>query len=288
MHAARIVVARTRAGALMFSLRPMCLYQHPRCLMSPLTSFDDITVLTDAGFRGPTDRWFYPQTRHHMPAMGGETDPEPPLLDIKKVNERQGGHHKNVPIRRLMELISRGFTWLGKVRGFCMPRPKRPAREGEVCSCGRPAVEVVLCDDLGSVPYCGTAGDGHRPPDCPQWCVRGHDLPYEGRHMGENHVIPLDACPQHDRVGGEWQTWFQPLLVGLTKEPNHKSAYIEIIGADNQLAGCLTAYEAEQLAKILLNLTTTLRDEAAYQGRIKDPAPSRGTAAPPSSLPTPD
>ena len=149
-----------------------------------------------------------------------------------------------------------------KAGGFSMTMPKRAAREGEVCSCGRPAIEVVLCDDLGPVPYCGTAGDGHRPSDCPPWCVQGHELPYEGRHMSESHAVPLDACPQQDGVDGEWQTWFQSLLVGLTKEPNHKPAYIDIVGADGQHAGCLTAHEAEQLAGILLNLAATLRDES--------------------------
>jgi hypothetical protein len=50
-------------------------------------------------------------------------------------------------------------------------------------------------------------------------------------------------------------------LAGLAKEPNGKPSYIEIIGADDQLAGCLTAYEAEQLAKIQ-NLAATLHGES--------------------------
>lgn len=72
-------------------------------------------------------------------------------------------------------------------------------------------------------------------------------------------MIPLDAFPWQERVGGQWQTCFRSLLVGLAKEPDGKPAHIEITGADDQLAGRLTAYEAEQLAEILRNLATTLR-----------------------------
>jgi hypothetical protein len=56
-------------------------------------------------------------------------------------------------------------------------------------------------------------------------------------------------------------------LTGLVKEPNGKPSYIEIIGADDQLAGRLTAYEAEQLAEILQNLAATLRGESHPNAR---------------------
>jgi len=153
------------------------------------------------------------------------------------------------------------------------PIPRRPARDGEICSCGRPAVDVVLTEDLGPVPSCGT-DEAHRPPDCPPWCVQDHRLPHDRRHASESHAVPLDGCPWQERVGGKWQTRFQSLLAGLAKEPNGKPSYIEIIGADDQLAGHLTAHEAEQLADILRNLAATLRDES-------HPTPTDRTGGPP-------
>jgi hypothetical protein len=77
---------------------------------------------------------------------------------------------------------------------------------------------------------------------------------YERKRSG-----PLDASPWQQQVGDEWHTEFQTLLVGLTKEPNAKPAYIEIIGTDAQLAGRLIAYEADQLGEILRELAATLR-----------------------------
>lgn len=142
------------------------------------------------------------------------------------------------------------------------PTPTRPARDGEICFCGKPAIDVFLCADLGPVPFCGTAGDDHKPSDCPPWCIQDHEFPFDRRHMSESRQVKLDAYPWQHVVGERWLTEFQALLIGLTKEPGAKPAYIEIIGVNDKLAGCLTAYEAEQLAGILQELATTLRNEA--------------------------
>ena len=117
------------------------------------------------------------------------------------------------------------------------------------------------------------AGEAHKPADCPSWCDEGrHQLPFDRRHDGENHEVELDAHPHQYLVNGEWRTWRQPLLVGLTKEPGSKPAYIEIIGVDEKLAGRLTAYEAEQLADILRELAATLhREEEGSQNREPSP-----------------
>lgn len=138
----------------------------------------------------------------------------------------------------------------------CGLRPNRPARDGEVCCCGEPAVVVVLTDDFGPVPYCGNSDDDHSPSDCPAWCVQDHGLPYDRKHMDASHVVPLDAFPERSS-----------LLVGLAKELN-KPACIEVVGVDDQLAGCLTAYEADQLAGILQALAATLRDDSTRTGRV--------------------
>lgn len=140
------------------------------------------------------------------------------------------------------------------------PMPTRPAREGEVCSCGRPAVEVAIIEGLGPVPSCGTADEAHRPPDCPPWCVQDHDLSYELRHEGEAHAVRLDAHVWQQRIGGEWRTCFPPLIVCLAKEPGSKPAHIEIVGSYDLHAKRLTAYEAEQLAETLTGLAATLRE----------------------------
>jgi hypothetical protein len=128
--------------------------------------------------------------------------------------------------------------------------PKRPARDGEFCCCGEPASVVFLTEDLGPVPFCGFSDDDHSPPDCPPWCAQDHGFPYDRRHMDAGHMIPLDAFPERS-----------PLLVGLAKDLN-KPACIEIVGVDDQLAGCLTAYEADRLAGILRILAVALRKES--------------------------
>ena len=138
--------------------------------------------------------------------------------------------------------------------------PKRPAREDEVCSCGRPAVKVVFTEDLGPVPSCGTK-EVHRPPDCPPWCIQDHRLPHDRTHMSESQQVSLDASPW-ERVDGTWEAALQPLLVGLTRRPDGKPTYIDIIGTDSQLAAQLTAYEADKLAEILRNFAATLREES--------------------------
>lgn len=149
------------------------------------------------------------------------------------------------------------------------PMPRRRAREGEVCSCGRPAIEVAIIEGVGPVPSCGRADKAHRPSDCPPWCVQDHDLSYELRHEGDAQVIRLDSHLWQRRIAGEWQTCFLPILVGLVKEPGGRPACIEINGvkADDQLAGRLTVYEAEQLAEVLRELAATLRNEFRTNAR---------------------
>lgn len=132
--------------------------------------------------------------------------------------------------------------------------PKRPARDDEICGCGEPASVVFLTKNLGPVPFCGMSDGDHNPPDCPPWCAQDHDLPYDRKHMDASHAVPLDASPEQS-----------PLLIGLSKEPS-KPAYVEVVGVDDQLAGCLTAYEADQLAAILRDLAATLRDDSPAQG----------------------
>lgn len=144
------------------------------------------------------------------------------------------------------------------------PTPKRPARDGELCSCGKPALEVLFFDDLGPVASCGPYSDStHRGTDCPSWCVEKHWTPFDQLHSGRTVNIELDHHVEQERMRGEWETFRLPLLVGLTKEPNSKPAYIEIIGVEDQLAGRLTAHEADQLADTLHALAATLRKEEA-------------------------
>jgi hypothetical protein len=139
------------------------------------------------------------------------------------------------------------------------PTPTRTARDGETCSCGRPAIEVYLCDDLGPVPYCGTAGDGHKPSDCPPWCVQEHEFPFDRGHMSQSRQVRLDADPRQHLVLGQWETDFRSLLIGLTKGPGAKPTYIEVVEFNEDYAIPLTAYEAEQLSRILQEFATILR-----------------------------
>lgn len=39
---------------------------------------------------------------------------------------------------------------------------ERPARPGELCTCGRPAVVVYVTEKFGEVPYCGIPDGGAR------------------------------------------------------------------------------------------------------------------------------
>lgn len=145
------------------------------------------------------------------------------------------------------------------------PTPRRPARPEEICSCGRRAVKVLLLDDLGPTPYCGEFEDNaHKPVDCPPWCTAEHSLPFDQVHYGQDHSIELDAHPYVQRVAsGEWEHHRSRIAVGITKDPGAKPAYISMVGYDDQTAGHLTAYEADQLADILHELAATLRREEA-------------------------
>lgn len=144
------------------------------------------------------------------------------------------------------------------------PTPRRPARPGEICSCGRPAVEVLLYDDLGPVANCRTAEVGrHRPADCPPWCTAEHSAAFDLPHHGETFNVNLDAHPWQDAINGEWETFLQPIMAGITKERDGKPAYIDLVGVDDKLAGHLTAHEAERLADILRDLAATMRTEEA-------------------------
>jgi hypothetical protein len=49
--------------------------------------------------------------------------------------------------------------------------PERPARDGETCSCGRPAVTVSQTEKVGDVPFCGVEGGGHSAPQTPPSAV---------------------------------------------------------------------------------------------------------------------
>lgn len=143
--------------------------------------------------------------------------------------------------------------------------PFRRARDDEFCCCGESATVVVLTDNLGPVPFCGTPGDGHRPSDCPPWCAQeDHEFPYGRKHRDISHSIPLDTFPERS-----------PLLVGLSKDPG-KPAYIDLVGVDGQLAGYLTASEADRLANVLRNLAATLRGESDAGARDGPRAMWRG------------
>lgn len=61
------------------------------------------------------------------------------------------------------------------------PVTERPAEPGEVCTCGRPAVKVLLGGKFGATGWCGLNDGGDRTGPCP-FCG-GH------RHEGR--------CPQY-------------------------------------------------------------------------------------------
>lgn len=65
----------------------------------------------------------------------------------------------------------------------------RAATSGEVCTCGRAAVLVVIRTDGSEVGYCGLSDGGDQSGPCP-FCG------YE-RHLG--------ACPEY-RVRAPWRT----------------------------------------------------------------------------------
>jgi hypothetical protein len=46
------------------------------------------------------------------------------------------------------------------------PGESRPARRGEICDCGRPAITVLLTDTVGEVPWCGTNDLGPVDDQC--------------------------------------------------------------------------------------------------------------------------
>jgi hypothetical protein len=52
---------------------------------------------------------------------------------------------------------------------------ERPARAGELCTCGRPAVVVFVTEEWGEVGWCGVSDGGAKGP-CP-FCgdAAGHD-----------------------------------------------------------------------------------------------------------------
>lgn len=54
-----------------------------------------------------------------------------------------------------------------------MTSEQRPAKPGELCTCGRQAVTVFHNDEFGDVGYCGIEGAASRPVlPCP-WCGAG-------------------------------------------------------------------------------------------------------------------
>lgn len=67
------------------------------------------------------------------------------------------------------------------------PQTERPARDGETCTCGAPAVTVYITERFGEVGYCGVPGAGHeqqQAPEHPDWCVH-HDANPGHSHMSK-------------------------------------------------------------------------------------------------------
>jgi hypothetical protein len=54
--------------------------------------------------------------------------------------------------------------------------PWRQAPEGDLCTCGRPAVEVFVRADGAEVGYCGRSDGGDKKGPCPFCGGRRHEL----------------------------------------------------------------------------------------------------------------
>ncbi|MFB9834789.1 DUF6907 domain-containing protein [Actinoallomurus acaciae] len=143
------------------------------------------------------------------------------------------------------------------------PTPRRPARDGEVCACGRPAVDVLLFNDLGPTPSCGTFEEGrHRPAGCPSWCVAEHSRPWDGEHGGEIHEVELAYHPYVVTVlSGEEKTYLAPILASILTDSADGEPYISLVNHDGCASDRLTSDEADQLADILQELAATMRRE---------------------------
>lgn len=70
------------------------------------------------------------------------------------------------------------------------PIERRPARPGEICSCGRPATVVFITAEYGDVPFCGTPA-----PARPAALIEDYRLTLARQALAEYHVdnTGLDA-----------------------------------------------------------------------------------------------
>ena len=75
-----------------------------------------------------------------------------------------------------------------------MNATQRAARPGELCTCGRPAVQVFITDHFGEVGYCGLPDGGASFGPCP-FC--GGDR-HEGGRCPEYRLVPGAAWERHD------------------------------------------------------------------------------------------
>lgn len=66
--------------------------------------------------------------------------------------------------------------WTGR-DGQQREQAQRRAEEGELCTCGRPAITVYISDEWGETGYCGVS-DGGQPGPC-VFC--GAARPHDGR-----------------------------------------------------------------------------------------------------------
>jgi hypothetical protein len=67
---------------------------------------------------------------------------------------------------------------------------ERPARAGELCTCGRPAIVVFVTEEWGEVGWCGVSDGGAKGP-----------CPFCGDAAGHDGL----RCP-HYRLLLDWQT----------------------------------------------------------------------------------
>ncbi len=75
-----------------------------------------------------------------------------------------------------------------------MDATQREARPGELCTCGRPAVQVFITDHYGEVGYCGLPDGGAKSGSCP-FC--GGDR-HEGGRCPQYRLMPGSAVEQNN------------------------------------------------------------------------------------------
>jgi hypothetical protein len=77
--------------------------------------------------------------------------------------------------------------------------PERPARDGETCSCGRPAVTVSQTEKFGDVPFCGVEGGGHSASPV-AWGSDAQPHPLDGIQTGASITVRLKDGHQYAGV----------------------------------------------------------------------------------------